>query len=111
MWPPRPGIAVKQCVRSNSMVDPADPTALDAARLLAEWYLELGYLERADAVQFLHDMFGEVFVGATDDGRMCFRRDVICALQHVAPLAVAALPEICGDDSGVLKGSTNDDAV
>ena len=83
------------------MGDSADPTALDAAVVLAEWYLELGYLQQADAVQFLHDTFGEVFVGATEDGRMCFRRDVILALHDVAPLATMAMPVMCGDAQGV----------
>ncbi len=80
------------------MGDSAGPTALVAACVLAEWFLELGYLQQADAVQFLHDMFGEVFVGATEDGRICFRRDLMQALHDVAPLATTAMPVMCGDE-------------
>jgi hypothetical protein len=80
------------------MEESAGPVALDAARLLAEWFLELGYLQHADAIQFLHDTFGDVFVGTTEDGRACLRRDVMEALHDLAPLAVAAMPVMYEDD-------------
>jgi len=57
----------------------------DAARLLAEWRAELGYLQHADAVQMLADTFGDLFVRPSASGCGCIRCDVLAALHSLAP--------------------------
>jgi hypothetical protein len=57
--------------------DPRSATAADAAQLLAEWFVELGYLQHADAVQIVSDAFGDAFVATTEGGRRCLHRDVL----------------------------------
>jgi hypothetical protein len=63
-------------------------SAADAARLLAEWCTELGYLQHADAAQLLVDAFGDRFVVSSACGQRCIRCDVLAAWQALAPAAV-----------------------
>lgn len=60
-------------------------TADDAARLLAEWFIELGYLQHADAVQIVNDEYGDRFVWMTEQGRWAVRSDVLDALRALLP--------------------------
>ena len=59
----------------------------DAARLLAVWFTELGYLQHADAAQLLVDAFGDRFVVVTERGQRCIRCDVLAAWHALAPAA------------------------
>jgi hypothetical protein len=56
-----------------------------AARLLADWRAELGYLQHADAVQMLSDAFGDRFVNPSETGHGHIRCDVLAALDALAP--------------------------
>ena len=56
----------------------------DAARLLAEWRAELGYLQLADAVQMLTDAFGDLYVRPSASGCGCIRCDVLADFQTLA---------------------------
>ena len=67
------------------MLQPA--SVADAARLLAEWFTELGYLQHADAVQMLVDAFGDRFVVVTERGQRCIRCDVLDAVHAQVPTA------------------------
>jgi hypothetical protein len=62
-----------------------DISVAEAARLLADWRAELGYLQLADAVQMLTDTFGDRFVRPSTSGCGCIRCDVLATLQTLAP--------------------------
>lgn len=55
----------------------------DAARLLAEWFAELGYLEQADAAQIVSDAFGDALIWTTALGTRAIRQDVLDALRSL----------------------------
>jgi hypothetical protein len=63
----------------------ATVTAVEAARFLASWRVELGYLQLADAVQMLNDAYGDRFVSSSAAGHECIRCDVLAALMTLAP--------------------------
>jgi hypothetical protein len=75
-------------------------TASEAARWLAEWRAELGYLQLADAVQMLTDAFGDRFVSPAASGRCRIRCDVLAALHGLAPGMEWTCEVDCWESSG-----------
>jgi hypothetical protein len=69
----------------------------EAARLLVEWFNELGYLQHADAVQILRDTFGDAFLVSAAAGRACVCPAVLDALHEFAPEAPPHTRVMCGD--------------
>jgi hypothetical protein len=60
-------------------------TAETVARSLAAWFVELGYLQPADARQIIVDEFGDEFVWTRECGACGIRQDVLVALRTALP--------------------------
>jgi len=78
----RHGSLVDRCRLSGGT---RDISVAAAARLLADWRAELGYLQLADAVQMLNDAFGDRFVSPSQTGHGHIRCDVLAALDALTP--------------------------
>jgi hypothetical protein len=63
----------------------AASSADDAARLLVEWFIELGYLEHGDALQIISDEFGDAFLCLGAQGERAIRGDVLDAVRVLMP--------------------------
>ena len=90
-------------------------TAQDAARFLADWFAELGYLEHADAVQIVSDEFGEAFVRVNTCGRRDMRPDVLKALRVLIPRAAwryfRSWPELGQSEQPVRRNANQRDVM